>query len=463
MSKARFLFPAALVCGVLLAGIFPGDAPWISDEPMLFFRALGANARGEVPRLGLVGSLGIPYGPIPLWLYQLALGVTHQLVALVFLKAVLMQAGVAVALTGIASRLKLPRGPILLVFLSPLIFFYSRILWDNVFAIPVSALMFFAYVSFCEKRSLASFLSVLVLAAALIHIHLMSLIVLVPVFAALALYERQWLAAHWKASVPSAAAFALVCYPYLRTVAASPRAPGDVSPLIGFSAAFTGIRFFNFLDFFSYFLPDLRADAMPGPSWLLPLLIAGTGLACWFFVVGIVTSLRGLSLGSPSTRDKLALIGIGTMAATFFVFFRMHGWAHPHYYNASWFIYFYFLWRYFEIPAGRIAFTVRAFYAGSMAGMLTVFIAYVHFNGGDRGGHYGATLGNQLQLLQSLRTETVGNKSVHYRAFPHAFAALQQLTRGDRAVRLNDEESKWVIDYDRDRPITTAWLKVYPK
>src|SRR5262245_50441180 len=95
----RSWWPALLL--LLLAGalplLYPADVPWINDEPALLAMALHANQTGELPTHGLMGSVGVPYGPAPLWLYMAALGVTHDLVAIVVLRVLFF-----VLLTGAA-------------------------------------------------------------------------------------------------------------------------------------------------------------------------------------------------------------------------------------------------------------------------------------------------------------------------------------------------------------------------
>ena len=59
-----------LAAGWLLTAVWPGDIPFINDEPRFIYKALRANQRAELEGTGLVGSLGIPYGPLPVWMYQ---------------------------------------------------------------------------------------------------------------------------------------------------------------------------------------------------------------------------------------------------------------------------------------------------------------------------------------------------------------------------------------------------------
>src|SRR4051812_35165921 len=69
---ARRLVQAVLCGGIcLLAALWPGSTPWTSDEPHLIAAALRANQAGRLATLGLHGSFGVAYGPLPTQIYQL--------------------------------------------------------------------------------------------------------------------------------------------------------------------------------------------------------------------------------------------------------------------------------------------------------------------------------------------------------------------------------------------------------
>src|SRR5512133_2897396 len=92
------LVALAVALAALPALVLPGDAPFINDEAFLVLAALRANAAHRLAELGLVGTKGLPYGPIPTWIYQALLALTHGPVALVVLHAALLAAGTAIAL-----------------------------------------------------------------------------------------------------------------------------------------------------------------------------------------------------------------------------------------------------------------------------------------------------------------------------------------------------------------------------
>src|SRR5438067_11900247 len=85
-DERRWLYVVLLVlCTIPL--VFPGDAPWISDEPRLVSAALQANREHRLVEHGLPGTIGVVYGPLPGWFYQISLAMTHDPVVLVALRA----------------------------------------------------------------------------------------------------------------------------------------------------------------------------------------------------------------------------------------------------------------------------------------------------------------------------------------------------------------------------------------
>ncbi len=94
--------------------VFPGDVPFLRDEPMLLGDALLANHTPSrilgislpfTPAAhGLQGTRGVAYGPLPLWIYQLLLSLTHNPVAIVSMRAALVSASTALALLWLARH-----------------------------------------------------------------------------------------------------------------------------------------------------------------------------------------------------------------------------------------------------------------------------------------------------------------------------------------------------------------------
>ena len=97
----------ALVVAGLIPVIWPGDAPFINDEPQLIASAVAASHRGRLAPLGLLGTYGFRYGPAPTWVYQGLLALTHDLVGVATLHVLLMSAVTAAALWWLGRSLRL--------------------------------------------------------------------------------------------------------------------------------------------------------------------------------------------------------------------------------------------------------------------------------------------------------------------------------------------------------------------
>src|SRR5215831_4383736 len=90
------LVALAVVCVVPL--LFPGDAPFIKDEPVLIANAFFANQHNQLAQLGLEGTRGYSYGPLPTWAYQAFLVFSQDLCVLVFVRALVVTALTALSL-----------------------------------------------------------------------------------------------------------------------------------------------------------------------------------------------------------------------------------------------------------------------------------------------------------------------------------------------------------------------------
>ena len=92
-----FLGAACLVFGMIPL-VWPADAPWINDEPVLLAQAWDAVHQGAIPTHGLGnGSLGLSYGPVPIWLYSVALLFTSNLTAVILFRVLFFMLAIGAA------------------------------------------------------------------------------------------------------------------------------------------------------------------------------------------------------------------------------------------------------------------------------------------------------------------------------------------------------------------------------
>lgn len=426
----------------LAAVWWPGDAPWINDEPVLISNALAANHNGKLAGHGLQGSFGATYGPVPTWIYQVLLGFTHDLVLISLLKNSLSFIILFVCLFLISKKLGIIRQPILLIFVSPYICFYGRILWDNCFLIPVSALLILFFILFSFKRSICYFFILVFLSIILIHIHLMAVLLICPFAAMMLVFEWRWFKNHPFSVLAGIVAFSLSCLPYIMTAASHIHQEGQFKASVAASIfnSLAGAKFFSFIGFADYFLPEIYSPEFMLPFPVTFILCIVSGFSYVFFLVGIIGTVntvkrlfkRGAKLSKYSALDKLS-ISCGVCIAVNLIFFavtrHMH---HPHYFNAVWLPYFFFLWQGTGIILSheKAAYSYRIYFAG-MAAMFICTLFFIHTNGGNRMPYYGATLANQIKVAKRIAGFSPGSRLIinvrNYLLFPHGLNTLLKL------------------------------------
>ncbi len=150
MAQWRPIFQPQLplIVIVILPALRPGDAPWVNDEPIMMELAIRYNhtASGlygfSLPftlcPFGLDGTYGVRYGPLPIWLDQVFLAFTSNLILMVAFRAILFLSITAAALNSLAKTLRLPLWFAIITALSPWIWLYGRSLWDSTWCIPLS-------------------------------------------------------------------------------------------------------------------------------------------------------------------------------------------------------------------------------------------------------------------------------------------------------------------------------------
>jgi hypothetical protein len=433
-APRSWLLLALLAAAGALPLLWPADVPWINDEPALLGLALRATQAGELPSHGLLGSVGVPYGPVPLWLYMAGLGLTHDLVALVVLRVVLFALMTAGAIWWVARTCR-RLDPLVgvLALLSPYFWFYSRLLWDNSFLIPFSALALAAYVSFSQVPASWKLWLVGGLAALMLQTHLMC----APLLAAFALHfavrHRGWARAHWPALLPLLLV-AASCWPYVSHLLAWPGlGQRRLEPTGGIDwlSPLLGGRYVSALGL-DYFFGERWQDRIGAVLWTATGLSAlGLGL----FWLGLVDAARTVIRQPRRPEGRGAEFDLAALALTTLslqlVLHAAAGTGHePHYLNGTWFCAFVLVWLGYSC-IHRTAWR-RALAGAHALALLVVVLALlrdVHARQGNSGLHFGPTLGTQMAVLDELsryhpQSEVI-NETTHYAMFPQAFVVLQ--------------------------------------
>ncbi len=153
--------------------------PFIADEPLLQMILDKHFQSHTFPIVGLGGSsIPFAYGASALWIYGAARLFVSSLEALVLVHGILYSLGI-VALYFLLRR-RVSREITWLVlwlgFSSPFLFFYSRMLWDNTFCMPSSALLLLLLDRLDQERPTQKLLWALLGFGAgfMINIHLMT-------------------------------------------------------------------------------------------------------------------------------------------------------------------------------------------------------------------------------------------------------------------------------------------------
>lgn len=466
--------------------IWPGDAPWINDEPKLIQMAMHAKATGEMAIHGLPGSRGVLYGPFPTWIYTALLYMTNDLIDLVFIRAFLVTALTAAAIAWLAllcPSLRPPAGVIAL--LSPYLWIYSRQLWDNSFLIPLSALTVACYISFGARPAAWKLWGVVLAAAAMFLTHFMSAALVVPLILHALIAHRRRLGDHRMHVVLSLVAAVVVSSPYIAYLASVESVARSTQPEFsiwrGWVFPLLGGQFFSSYGIEYFFGENWRSGYLQSAQWVI---VAGwiTWIALPFTWMGMAVAARrvwtGLREGGIRNTDfHMSFLSLSVLLCQCLLDGVMKAYGHPHYFNATWFCFLYFLWSFLSVRAsddegvGPAPPLLSGGYILSLASVLGFLILNVHHSGGNQNIHYGPTLKNQIAVVrqvQSYRIDSPVYLAVdNFRRFPHALQVIEQFHGWPAPVRNADTlpsnplliipqypaySMGWVILEERDNP-----------
>jgi hypothetical protein len=391
--------------------IFPGDVRWIGDEPMLFELALRANAAHRLAEVGLLGTKGFHYGPLPTWLYQGWLLVTHDLVPAVLVRALLSGAGILGALWWLSRTLRLWPWFLPMAFCSPWLWDYARGLWDNTFAVPLCALALAAYLDFLARPRRWTWLLVVACLAALPLVHLMSLAFVVPVALHASLTRPRTMARLAPVTLAVVGAFGWAAWPYLHSLLTAPARPRGVPLLEAAGFAFGGARHLGAWGIEAVFGRGWMAWAAGSLAPALRALQAWTLVVHALALVGAGLAVRGaLQLARrreleplERVRAQAGLLCLCIVGAQALLDGMTGAEGFTHYFNATWIAFAVLAWFGLE-STRRVPWLAPATTLSVGAASLTVLLfllANVHTRGPSRE-HYGPTLANQTAVARAL-------------------------------------------------------------
>jgi hypothetical protein len=474
-----------LVLIVILTALRPGDAGWVNDEPTLMEMAIAYNHTAShlygislpfTPSpFGLVGTHGERYGPAAVWLDQLFLVFTHNLIHMLAVRAVLCSALTAVALCWLAKTLRLSPWFAVITMLSPMIWLFSRQLWDNTLCIPLSALLLASYASFLAAAKPWTLISVIVCCFVLPTIHLMAIAMVLPVLLHLLLFHRDRIWA-WRWKIGAALCFCLYLFwPYLYYSLENfhPAVPSENSPFRGWLFPLLG----------GHFLTLGVEGTMPCDGWqdhAPASLVSIVEHAQWISHVAIGVVWLGMALGAARAWAAIRRPGAANVTAHLCLV-AMSVWIcqtildglgrvyfAPHYYSATWIAYIFLAWIGTDWLRSRIRnvffIPIVSVYAVSLLLGIGIIATRVALNAGTRNIFYGTCLRNQIAAIKKINNYSDNSKVdievPQWNQFPLAWKVIRQLYPPTSATR---PQRNLVVKYrDSDPPDAHIMVEEVP-
>ncbi|MGA2233726.1 MAG: hypothetical protein ABSH22_22705 [Tepidisphaeraceae bacterium] len=454
-TRSAWAACAAIVVALM---IWPADVPWGGDDVVLISRALLANHEHRLIDVGLSGTFHLPYGPLPEQIYQCLLAMTHNPLLLASLHAGLLAGATAAGLLWLTRTLQWSPWLAVMGMLSPFFWFYTRLIWDNTFAIPVGTVFLAAYAAYIRRPSRAPFLAAVACALMLPLIHPMT----IPLVAAVAAHAgfrcregfRRWwpgVAALLLLAAISGGRYVVQCAEHRSY---GPLAAADWYQKFRLSCA-GGMAFplqaGQLFSAYSYF-DDRYAQIWPASTlrWRIcsDFSAAAFGLA-WIGMAMSLTRVRAGWRGSDAA-SALAAISIVALGLQGVMDAALRIAPFPHYFCGTWIACWICLCMGVR-RLGRLGTGVGITYAASLIVSSGVVGLSVHRYGGGRD-WYGFSLGSQLTAAQELSKFKDSHAQTDVRQLaenPYSLALLRRLiarpaerfSDGHLMVRWSDPDS----------------------
>jgi hypothetical protein len=412
----RFVFgnglPAIFLVAIVAGTVFrPGDAPWVADEPLLVHGALYMNSTpghfwgmplpfSPAP-YGLLGTHGVHYGPLAVWIDQIFLAFTHDPIVMVAVRAGVVAIVNALALFWLTKSLRVTPWLAVVIMLSPWLWIYCRQLWDNSLCVPLSAMLLAAYADFIVRRRAWSLRLAVLCGMLLLLVHLMAIALIAAIGLHLCAVEfRSIWRFKWSllAIVASVTAISWQYWYYLLHNHAV-EVPGGTSPWRGYFFPLLGAHHLT-----ASGLENNLGDAWAAnrsPVFLIARWISlGAFPAVW---VGMILALPGLwrVLRLLSKADGIDQIFAVAWAAVIFqaaLDGLQHVYDGPHYFNATWIVYAAFLLR---VARHAPAWAIATYAAALLLVTITIAVSVAE-NAGMRSANYDSDLWEQIQAVRDI-------------------------------------------------------------
>lgn len=470
-AVARGWWAGAIVTMVVAVGptvLWPGDTPWMLDEPAVVANACRANDEGRLATRGLSGGFALNYGPLPTHIYQGLLKLTRDdPVMLVMLRGILCAGAIGLGLVWLSRTLRLSPWFAAALVAGPNLWIHARVAWDASFTMPLGTLGLAAYASFLAARRGWKLTLAGACLTSLAFIHPQAL----PLLGAVALHfvareGRSWLRyGPW--GLAGAALIVWLNWGYIvetfliLTVRSSSlvsaghmsgtsRAEALAGPLIGGGRIFASELFMDW------------AGEPRGPRWIVETLIFLTGLAVPLVWGGIVVAAVGVArrliarracaeaddpraAATAAARVEVMGIALAALLMQVGLYGVMRVPTLPQYLFGTMVVHALFAWWAVEaLSRWRLRLAATLIYALPAAAVTTWMILQVHAHGWQRD-KLSPTLANQLEVVRALNRysddEAWTNVRVYRFTHPHALWALRLLTRSEREA-LGDDDAR---------------------
>lgn len=401
-KKIDWLLLPALAATVL-AMLYPGDIPWLGDEGALMALAINANDAGGPASHGLIGSVGIAYGALAVWIHQILLLFTADPMVIAAIKTGVCMLVSWAALWRISRILHVPLGPgASLFFCSPFVWLYSRMLWDNVLLLPLS-LWYAAFLAdYLREGKFRAAAGAIIFLALMFYLHPLSGVIALGFAVSVLCFRRVELRRDWKKFALIGACLLLALSPWLASMFRDynpdmyARPQGIVEPFLGTLTSFQNLTGWGFSDRFA---PE-SGLSIPGT-----LLLFSVPVILFFVLLGGVVVVRRFRNREENTFDRLACCSAATIGFYILLFplFRLN--PQPHYNSIVLFAWLLLAWRGFTVLRGDYR-TLAAALLGLACLVEVVFLsdfsAGVHRFAGTNSPYFGTTLAQQWGVARNL-------------------------------------------------------------